>query len=324
MNIAARPGHQLACRNIRLGLPVPTGWRFSGPSWYTQKRRWQPARRFHALGERGAGLDAHNRRMLVWGLYAFTDPYYRPTPTPTIGGVWRTAPATAARIRFLSEFPAPQPRASYPRDHRGAPSGYLFYWRLRRRYHPDRQFHALGRLGILGQGYHERAALISVVYPTPARAEPCAWCGQLNPKGLNPQICAICMDYYRRNGFLLPSPDRFAAPPARPEARRARIATPPRTDPAQQIIDSRRRVAAIRYSYPCALYIPLRPRRRSIFAQRQVTLHYLAVRRYLAAQCLRRGFTRIRTGLWHDQVADVVYLQTTTIEAVPQYIQRGA
>lgn len=67
-----------------------------------------------------------------------------------------------------------------------------------------------------------------------------------------------------------------------------------------------------------------RPRLHTRFALGRDTLHYLAVRRYMAAECLRRGFTRIRPGLWHDQVADVVYLQTTMIEAVPQYIQRGA
>jgi len=70
MNIAARPGHQLICRHIRLGLPIPRGWRCPGPSWYIQKRRARITRQFHALGARGVGLSSVTRAQLVYGLHA--------------------------------------------------------------------------------------------------------------------------------------------------------------------------------------------------------------------------------------------------------------
>lgn len=62
-------------------------------------------------------------------------------------------------LRFLTKSPAPQPRAAYPRHLRGIPSGCLCYWRPRRIYHPDRQFHALGLRG-RGRSHRERAALV--------------------------------------------------------------------------------------------------------------------------------------------------------------------
>lgn len=66
----------------------------------------------------------------------------------------------------------------------------------------------------------------------------------------------------------------------------------------------------------------LRPRRRSRFCQGAGTLHFLAARRYMAAQCRRRNYQRIRPGLWYDAAGDVVYLQTDRIEPAP-FITRG-
>jgi hypothetical protein len=91
------------------------------------------------------------------------------------------------------------------------------------------------------------------------------------------------------------------------------------------LIDSRRRPGALNWEYSTfALYIPLRPRRRSVYARSQGTLHYLAVRRSMVAKCQRMGMTRLRPGLWYDPASEVAYLQTTVLEPTPHVVMRGA
>jgi len=70
LRLASRPGHMLACRNTRLGLPVPRGYRYA-VAYYLQRKHHQNYRpyQFHALGELGANSDADTRAAMVYGLY---------------------------------------------------------------------------------------------------------------------------------------------------------------------------------------------------------------------------------------------------------------
>jgi len=225
--IAPRPGHQLACRNIRLGLPVPLGHRHPGLAWYVQRRRNQV----------------------------------------------------------------------------------------------DRQFHALGRLGI-GRSYHQRAVLISGLWPTPARPAPCSCCGQLNPKVMAEHYCQICLDYFQRSGFLLPDPGRF--PLARPRpTHRPRIARPFRVPGVNLLIRSRQRPRA---TLPrMGIYISWwhRPLTRFVYS-RSVAI-YLHRKRSLARKARQRGLVPVKPGIWYDQVADVAYVQSAVgLETIEQVRFGGA
>jgi hypothetical protein len=165
------------------------------------------------------------------------------------------------------------------------------YERPRRRQLP-RQFHAANASGTL--------------FVRVSRPQPCAFCGQLNPKGLRTDICAICLDYYCRHGLMLPQWEITTAPGLGP---RARIAKPMfQSNPNNRLIHSRLKPVPMGLC-ASAKFASWRSRQRSHFALSRGTLHYLAVRRITAARCLAMGMRRLRPGVWYSDLADVLYAQ---------------
>jgi hypothetical protein len=91
---------------------------------------------------------------------------------------------------------------------------------------------------------------------------------------------------------------------------RARYTRPAHANPRLRLVHSRMRpVPLTRFG----VYIGLRPRARTLARLSRGTLHFLTARRAAAAQCARRGFERIRPGIWYDRAGDVVYIQTCTV-----------
>ena len=232
--------------------------------------------------------------------------------------------------------------------------GQCYYFQLRRRYHPARQFHALGARG-RGRSLHERAMLSQGLYSAPARPAPCALCGQRNPKGLHASICSICLDYAIRYGQEMAERERDLADerlasvcecfrdalehPAcllagrclrlAERRRRAPIARPlwfP-GDPMHMLRCSRQRPHAILVAYPdLGKYAAWWHRPRTKFRYSRFRAGYLHKRRSLARQAQRRGYELIKAGLWYDRAADVVYCQSAVdLRPVEQVqLRRGA
>jgi hypothetical protein len=90
-------------------------------------------------------------------------------------------------------------------------------------------------------------------------------------------------------------------------------------DHDRQLRESRMRSGAVGIT---GGYFGLRPRPRTLARLSRGTMHFLAARRAAAAQCRRRGFERVRNGIWYDRAGDVVYIQTCTI--APAEILRRA
>lgn len=76
-HFAPRPAAEPAVRALNLGLALPPGLGRSAvrASWFTpywrMRRRYHPARQFHALGARGAQMNTIVRAALVYGLGVF-------------------------------------------------------------------------------------------------------------------------------------------------------------------------------------------------------------------------------------------------------------
>jgi hypothetical protein len=112
--------------------------------------------------------------------------------------------------------------------------------------------------------------------PDPVPLVLCTWCGRAT--------CAVSM------------------------CRRARITRPAHANPRLRLMHSRMRpVLLTRFG----VYIGLCPRPRTAFALRCGTLHYLAARRAMAAQCRAMGMQRLTAGVFYDSLADVLYAQAT-------------
>lgn len=174
-------------------------------------------------------------------------------------------------LRFLTRHATARPGIGLRMTHQGAQC----YYRLRRRrYHPARQFHALGRLGA-GRSYHERAVLVSGLWPVPEQPEPCPSCGQRNPKGLggDGDLCVLC------RGYCSPRPAHLARPVWHPRYSSFRL---------------------------CAS----RQRPRTRFTYNRFHARYYRTRRRLGAQARRLGFEQVRPGVWFDRAGSVVYLQS--------------
>lgn len=56
-------------------------------------------------------------------------------------------------------------------------------------------------------------------------------------------------------------------------------------------------------------YRQARRRQRTRLALSRGTLHYLAARRFTAVRCRQMGMSRLRPGVWYDDLAEVMYAQ---------------
>jgi hypothetical protein len=149
--------------------------------------------------------------------------------------------------------------------------------------------------------------------PAPA---PCTWCG-IGCTATS-GMCPDCVDAItarrslERFNLYRPLAPIHTLPTPLPASGRARYARPLRSNPMQMLRDSRMRPAALRYNQRC-LFVPLRPRARTKHRLTEGTMHFLAARRAAVAQCIRRGFARLKTGVWLDPRTDVIYIQADVI-----------
>jgi hypothetical protein len=148
------------------------------------------------------------------------------------------------------------------------------------------------------------------VAPLAGPAEPpaCSWCGgpteSCGQNGLalcGPCLCAWLGGYASQLKGLHSKPGT---------GRRARYSRPAHAQAAARLMHSRMR--PVRLSR-LGMYIGLRPRAHTRHRLSEGTMHFLAARRAAVAQCIRRGFSRLRTGVWHDPRTDVIYIQADVI-----------
>lgn len=193
----------------------------------------------------------------------------------------------------------------------------LRYYRLRR-YHPERQFSALGRLGI-GRSPRERAALLYGLGPWPVRpldqaeqdsldayeyrlASYCACFGD----ALEHPACLLAGHCLRLND----APRYFF---------RSNIARPlcfP-SDPMHMLRASRQRPHAL--AAKLGKYAAWWHRPRTRFSYNRWRASYLHKRRSLARLARARGYEPIKPGLWYDRASDVVYCQSAVeLEPIEQ------
>lgn len=187
------------------------------------------------------------------------------------------------------------------------------YYRQRRRSHPALQFHGLSTRGL--------PAWTNQIKPlAPAEQDSfdaadyrlASFCRCFDVAGESP-LCLAAGRCLRLNTLPLARKPYHLL--------RAHYTRPLYSPLAHKMLRySRMQPMALRHRQR-GLYLPLRPRPRTKHRLSTGTMHYLAARRAAAAQCARRGYQRIRPGIWHDQVCDVIYIQTDIIATTP-YIGR--